>query len=35
MRGEVRELFAAAIKHGPRIRLTTRQRTRVLKQWPK
>jgi hypothetical protein len=29
------ELFAAAIKHRPRIRLTIRQRTRVLKQWPK
>jgi hypothetical protein len=28
------ELFAAAIKHRPRIRLTIRQRTRVLQQWP-
>ena len=26
--------FAAAIKHRPRIRLTIRQRTRVLEQWP-
>jgi hypothetical protein len=32
---KARELFAAAIKHRPRIRLTIRQRTRVLKQWPK
>jgi hypothetical protein len=31
---KARELFAAAIKHRPRIRLTIRQRTRVLKQWP-
>jgi hypothetical protein len=29
-----RELFAAAIKHRPRIRLTIRQRSRVLQQWP-
>jgi hypothetical protein len=29
------ELFAEAIKHRPRIRLTIRQRTRVLEQWPK
>jgi hypothetical protein len=27
---KARELFAAAIKHRPRIRLTIRQRTRVL-----
>jgi hypothetical protein len=32
---KARELFAAAIKHRPRIRLTIRQRTRVLEQWPK
>jgi hypothetical protein len=30
-----REVFAAAVKHRPRIRLTIRQRTRVLEQWPK
>jgi hypothetical protein len=29
---KARELFAAAIKHRPRIRLTIRERTRVLKQ---
>ncbi len=28
------EIFAAAIKHRPRIRLTIRQRTRVLQSWP-
>jgi hypothetical protein len=27
-----REIFTAAIKHRPRIRLTIRQRTRVLQQ---
>jgi hypothetical protein len=27
-------VFDAAIKHRPRIRLTIRQRTRVLQQWP-
>ena len=27
-------LFSNAIKHHPRIRLTIRQRTRVLEQWP-
>ena len=33
---KAREVFAAAIKHRPRrIRLTIRQRTRVLEQWPK
>jgi hypothetical protein len=32
---KARELFAAAIKHRPRIRLTIRQRTRVLEEWPK
>jgi hypothetical protein len=31
---KARELFAEAIKHRPRIRLTIRQRTRVLQQWP-
>jgi hypothetical protein len=31
---EARELFDDAIKHRPRIRLTIRQRTRVLEQWP-
>jgi hypothetical protein len=31
---KARELFAAAVKHRPRIRLTIRQRTRVLQQWP-
>jgi hypothetical protein len=28
-------VFKAAIKHRPRIRLTIRQRSRVLQQWPK
>jgi hypothetical protein len=32
---KAREVFAAAIKHRPRIRLTVRQRTRVLERWPK
>jgi hypothetical protein len=27
------DIYAAAIKHRPRIRLTIRQRTRVLQQW--
>ena len=27
--------FARAVKHRPRIRLTIRQRSRVLQQWPK
>jgi hypothetical protein len=31
---EAREIFAAAVKHRPRIRLTIRQRTRVLQEWP-
>jgi hypothetical protein len=31
---KAREIFAAAIKHRPRIRLTIRQRTHVLQQWP-
>jgi hypothetical protein len=30
-----RSIFEQAIKHRPRIRLTIRQRTRVLQQWPK
>jgi hypothetical protein len=29
------QLFAEAVKHRPRIRLTIRQRTRVLQQWPR
>jgi hypothetical protein len=32
---KARKLFAEAIKHRPRIRLTIRQRTRVLKRSPK
>jgi hypothetical protein len=31
---KARELFAAAIKHRPRIRLTIQQRMRVVEQWP-
>ena len=31
---KARDIFAEAIKHRPRIRLTIRQRTRVLQQWP-
>ena len=31
---KVRDVFASAIKQRPRIRLTIRQRTRVLFQWP-
>jgi hypothetical protein len=30
---KARDIFAKAIKHRPRIRLTIRQRTRVLQQW--
>ena len=30
---KAREVFAAAIKHRPRIRLTIRQRSHVLEQW--
>ena len=30
-----RKLFAEAVKHRPRIRLTIRQRTRVLEKWPR
>jgi hypothetical protein len=32
---KAREVFVAAIKHRPRIRLTIRQKTQVLEQWPK
>jgi hypothetical protein len=32
---KAREVFAEAIYHRPRIRLTIRQRTQVLEQWPK
>jgi hypothetical protein len=31
---KAREIFAAAVKHRPRIRLTIRQRTQVLEEWP-
>ena len=31
---KARDIFAAAVKHRPKIRLTIRQRTRVLHQWP-
>jgi hypothetical protein len=31
---KAREIFAPAIKHRPRIRLTIRQRTRVLDEGP-
>ena len=31
---KARDVFASAIRHRPRIRLTIRQRTRVLQQWP-
>jgi hypothetical protein len=32
---KAKDIFAEAINHRPRIRLTIRQRTRVLEQWPK
>jgi hypothetical protein len=32
--GRARSIFEHAIKHRPRIRLTIRQLTRVLDQWP-
>jgi hypothetical protein len=32
--GRARSIFEYAIKHRPRIRLTIRQRTRVLDEWP-
>jgi hypothetical protein len=31
---KAREILTAAIKHRPRIRLTIRQRTPVLDEWP-
>ena len=31
---KAQEVFANAIKHRPRIRITIRQRTRVLQRWP-
>jgi hypothetical protein len=31
---KAREIFAKAVKYRPRIRLTIRQRTRVLQRWP-
>jgi hypothetical protein len=31
---KAKDVFAKAVKHRPRIRLTIRQRTRVLFQWP-
>ena len=32
---KAREVFASAICHRPRIRLTIRQRSHVLEEWPK
>lgn len=32
---KARDVFAKAVQHRPRIRLTIRQRTRVLDQWPR
>jgi hypothetical protein len=32
---KARDMFAKAIRHRPRIRLTIRQRTRVLDRWPR
>jgi len=32
--GKAREIFAAMVRHRPGIRLTIRQRTRVLDEWP-
>jgi hypothetical protein len=32
--GRARSVFERAIKHRPRIRLTIRQRARLLDQWP-
>jgi hypothetical protein len=32
---KAREVFASAIYHRPRIRLTIRQRSLVLEEWPK
>ena len=31
---KAQEIFAQSIKHRPRIRLTIRQRTRVIDRWP-
>ena len=31
---KAQEVFANAIEHRPRIRITIRQRTRVLQRWP-
>ena len=31
---KAREIFVTTVKHRPRIRLTFRQRTRVLRYWP-
>src|SRR5215475_11762026 len=31
---KAQEVFANAIKHRPKIRITIRQRTRVLQRWP-
>jgi hypothetical protein len=33
--GKARDVFWAAVRHRPRIRLTIRQRARVLDQWPR
>jgi hypothetical protein len=32
--GRARSVFERAVKHRPRIRLTIRQRTRVIDRWP-
>jgi hypothetical protein len=32
---KAQSIYFAEIKHRPRIKLTIRQRTRVLAQWPK
>ena len=32
--GNAQKIFVATVKHRPSIRLTIRQRTRVLQQWP-
>jgi hypothetical protein len=32
---KAREVYAAAIYHRPRIRLTIRQRSQMLEEWPK
>jgi hypothetical protein len=33
--GRARSVFERAVKHRPRIRLTIRQRTRLIDQWPR